>query len=126
MRILLDRHFPDGIAVALRGRGFDAESVQGRPELVQLTDRLLFVRAAQEGRAIVTEDRADFGRIVQDPPDEVDQHAGVVFVSPTRFPRRPSTYPQLIEALAALLEANTGEHALVGSIRWLAPVEHTA
>lgn len=93
---------------------------------VQFTDRLLFVRAAQEGRAIVTEDRADFGRIVQDTPDEVDQHAGVVFVSPTRFPRRPSTYPHLIEALAALFEANTGEHVLVGSIHWLASVENTA
>ncbi len=126
MKILLDEHFPDAIAVALRDRGFDAESVQGRPELAQFRDRLLFVRAAQEGRAIVTEDRVDFGRILQDPPDEVDTHAGVVFVSPTRFPRRPSTYPQLIEALAALLEANTGEDALVGSIRWLAPVENTA
>ncbi len=121
MRALLDEHFPVAIAAGLRARGEDAVAVQERPELLGADDAALLAAAARDGRAIVTEDRVDFGRLLLDPPEDVLVHAGLIFVSPGRFTRRPARYAALIDALAALMAAHPDEVALRGAVRWLEP-----
>lgn len=121
MRALLDEHFPVAVAVGLRELGLDAVAVQERPDLLGADDAALLSVAARDGRAIVTEDRVDFGRLLLDPPEDVHVHAGLVFVPPTRFSRRPAGRAALVAALAALMAAHPGEAALRGAVVWLSP-----
>jgi hypothetical protein len=120
VRALLDEHFPVTIAVGLRARGHDIIAVQERRDLLGADDAALLSAAARDGRAIVTEDRVDFGRLLLDPPEDVLVHAGLVFVSPARFSRRPAGHMALIDALAALMAAHPGEVGLRGAVVWLA------
>lgn len=55
--------YPARLARALRERGADAEGVDERGPLRGLADEELLVVAAREGRALVSENVADFMRL---------------------------------------------------------------
>jgi hypothetical protein len=54
-----------------------------------------------EERAIVTEDRGDFGRLVRRGGEELADHAGLVLVVPGRFPRGTDGGERLVPATPA-------------------------
>ena len=119
MRLLLDEHYSPRIAEQLRGRGYDVESVSERDDLRGLGDLELWKRASTEHRAFVTENVADFMRLVREAAAAGESHFGVVFTSPSTFARSAATVGLFVEALAALLAARPADDALAGQVHWL-------
>jgi len=122
VRLLLDEHYPPGIAVELRRRGHDVVAAPERPELRGLGDVALFARMASEGRAILTEDAADFLPLVRAAAVRGTHHFGVVLTSPRQFPRTRRAMGRLVTALDAFLVAHPAGDALRGQSWWLEPV----
>ena len=121
MKLLLDEHYSPEIARQLRERGFDVVAVKERAELVRLDDRSLRERAREEGRAIVTEDVADFVVLVREAIASRREHAGVIFAHPRSFSRSKARLGALVSALASLLAELGEEGALRNQVRWLQP-----
>lgn len=105
MRLLLDEHVSPEIARRLRALGHDADAARERADVRGLSDRALLSLARSEGRAVVTENVADFAALHREAILRADHHSGMVFTSPTRFPRRRRAIGRLVRALAELLAA---------------------
>jgi len=118
VRILLDEMLDASIAEQLRLRGYDATAIQGDAELEGKQDPDLLRSAGELGRAIVTDNVADFARLHQRFLAAGEDHAGIILVSPARFPRSKRTIGLWIEALAAFLEDHS-EASLKGICVWL-------
>jgi hypothetical protein len=107
-------------AAALRDRGHDAIAINESDELRGLDDATVLTVATLDGRAVVTENVADFARLHAAGATATDGHAGIVFVHHRRFPRTRPGRRRLTEALCRLLEAPPA--GLEGSFGWwLAP-----
>ena len=103
MRLLLDEMHAPSIPAALEP--FDVTSVSGDASLRGLSDVDLLAHAATEGRALVTENVADFMLLIAEWAGDGREHAGVLFTHPRRFHRASTAYPaNLIVALRAFLE----------------------
>jgi hypothetical protein len=106
VKLLLDVHHSPRAAERLRQRGYDVMSAAADPALAPMADEELLRHASADGRAVVTEDVEDFGRILRTWATSGERHSGVVFTSPRRFHRGSSAYPQgLVVALAKLLDS---------------------
>ena len=103
MRLLLDEHFSPEIARQLRALGHDVDAARERADVRGLADRALLGLARSEGRAVVTENVADFAALHAEAIVRGDHHPGIVFTSPLRFPRRRRAIGRLVRALAELL-----------------------
>ena len=107
MRLLLDEMYSASVAEQLRIRGHDVVSIhdQGFRWLEGAPDKEVFAAAQVEGRAVVTENVADFRHLEATALGRGDQYAGLVFTTNRRFPRGdPGTVGLLVRALDALLE----------------------
>lgn len=69
-------------------------------DLSGLSDRELLGLAAKDRRVVVTENIADFAVLAR-----TEEHVGIVFCHPRRFPRDPDHILRLTSALAALSKA---------------------
>ena len=119
MRLLLDEMYPVTLAQQLHRRGHDVSAVVGRPELRALPDADVFAAAQAEGRAVVTENIADFSGIA----DAADQrgvvHFGLVLIDPVKYPRgQLRTIGRLVTEIDRLLTQHPGDHA-TGRRHWL-------
>jgi hypothetical protein len=83
--------YPPAIAEQLRGRGHDVIAETERVELRSLSDGALFALAMQEGRAILTENIADFVGVANAADLRGEAHHGLVLVDPAKYPRGPSS-----------------------------------
>lgn len=119
MRLLLDEHYSPEIARALRERGHDVELVKERADLVGLSDREVWERARSEGRALVTENAADFMLLVREAAAEGEDHFGVVFSSPRSLPRGRATIGVFVESVDALLRERPADDGLLNQVYWL-------
>lgn len=106
MRLLIDEMHSPRVTEALRADGWDVigvvmdESLRGRP------DAALLEFAAENGRAIVTENGHDFARLASQVIAAGDGHGGIVVTDPVRFLRKAPAYPNnVIEALRRFLAA---------------------
>jgi Domain of unknown function (DUF5615) len=102
VKLLLDEQISGKVAERLRDRGHDVIATTAEPTLRGLSDPDLFEVAQQQGRAIVTYNRADFEAIVRECAEANREHCGLVIVHPTRFPSWE--FGRLVQALAALLD----------------------
>lgn len=118
MKLLLDEHYSPRIAAELRERGHDVQSVKERDDLRGATDRQLWERAAAEGRAIVTENVADFMTLAREASAAGDSFAGLVFTSSRSLPRSRATIGVYVELLDELVRSAPPP----GEVRWLTPV----
>ena len=103
---MLDRE----IAVQLRARGHDIESIQGDYERLQGTDDTVVLEAAGAmGRSLVTDNVGHFlvahERIVL----AGRHHAGLVLASPRGYPRSKRTIGLWVQALAVILSKYSDE-----------------
>jgi predicted nuclease of predicted toxin-antitoxin system len=119
LRLLIDEMYPPAIAAQLRRRGHDAVAVTERPELRSATDDSVFAIAQQEGRAVVTENVADFVPLA----DAADQlgaaHHGLVLVDPSKYPRGlHRTIGRMVRALDRILNDCPGAEP-TGTRQWL-------
>jgi hypothetical protein len=112
LRLLLDEMYPHAIAEQLGRRGHDVEAVTARHELRGLADDVLFARAQEERRAVVTENVADFCRIADEHDRGGRSHYGLVLVDPATYPRGVRrTIGRLVGALDKLLGRRMGDRA---------------
>jgi hypothetical protein len=118
VRLALDHHYSPLIAVGLRDRGHDVRAVS---ELGWQSeeDEPLLARCSGEGLALVTNNVVDFAVIAQRWADEGRVHAGLVFTSDARWPRRRDMIGRFVDALDVLLAGNAGTMSLAGRIHWL-------
>lgn len=104
MKVILDEMHAPQIADALAAR-FDVVAVAATPELRGLADEDLLSHAAGNGRAVVTENVADFMPLAKQWASEGRPHSGLIFTNPKRFNRANLAYPgNLIAALEGFLE----------------------
>jgi hypothetical protein len=114
VKLLLDEMYPAHLARTLRERGVDAVAVDERAELRGLADEELMVVGAREGRALVTENVADYMRLYGEWGSAGRSHAGIVIALSTRFVRAPSGYEALLAALAELCDGGPLERMADG------------
>lgn len=119
MKLLLDEMYPARLARALRERGTDAEGVDERSPLRGLADEELLVIAAREGRALVSENVADFMRLYGEWGAAGRQHAGIVIALSSHFSRTPAGYEVLVDSLAELCTQRPGREALADAVHFL-------
>lgn len=100
MRLLLDEHISPDVAEGLRGRGHDAVSVI---EIGRRTedDDVLWRKAIEAGRAMVTYNRDDFIALAAESFQNNEPHPGLIVISPKTIP--PSDIGGLVRALERLL-----------------------
>lgn len=119
MKLLLDEMYPARLADALRERGADAEAVDGRGPLRGLADEELLAVAAREGRALVSENVADFMRLYGEWGTARRRHAGIVIALSSRFSRTPAGFELLVDSLVELCERRPGREALADAVHFL-------
>ena len=118
MRLALDRHYSPLIAVGLRDRGNDVRAVSELGWQLE-DDEPLLARCSAEELALVTNNVVDFAVIIQRWADEGRVHAGLIFTSDARWPRRRDMIGRFVDALDTLLTGNAGTRSLDGRIHWL-------
>jgi hypothetical protein len=108
MKLLLDEMYAGAVAEQLRIRGHDAVSVHD-PEYRRLEgapDADVLAAGLAEGRAVVTENVADFRRLEADALARGESTAHLIFTTDRQFPRGdPPTVGRMVVALEALLSA---------------------
>jgi len=119
VKLLLDEMWPPTIAVALRQRGHDGEAVKDTPDLIGRPDPVIFAVAQAEGRAIVTENVADFRPLAAACLREGRSHTGLILTSNQRHPRHDvGTFGRLVDALDSLLAVH-GQDSDLNREHWL-------
>lgn len=119
MKLLLDEMYPARLARALRDRDVDAEGVDERGPLRGLADGELLVVAAREGRALVSENVADFMRLYGEWGAAGRRHAGIVIGLSSRFSRTPAGYDVLVDSLERLSTQHPEPEALADAVHFL-------
>jgi len=119
VKLLLDEMYPARLALALRERDVDAEGVDERSPLRVLADEELLAVAAREGRALVSENVADFMRLYGEWGAADRRHAGIVIALSSRFSRTPAGYEVLVGSLVELCAQRPGRSALADAVHFL-------
>ena len=119
MRLALDELYSPQIAEQLRKRGHDVVAVKERPDLERLSDEELFRRMPSERRAILTENWADYNRLIRRAAEGDTPHYGVLFTSRQQMPRSRHTIGLYVRVLHDFLQRHPAEDALLSSSRWL-------
>ena len=121
MKLLLDEHYSPTIAAELRKRSHDVVSAAERDDLRGLGDRELLNLASAEGRALMTENVADFMPLARETAAEGTRHSGVVFTSPRSLPRGPRMIGLYVKRLGSFLSGHAADDALADQVHWLGP-----
>ena len=122
MRLLIDEMYPPAIAEQLGKAGHDAISVQEDPEARALDDSAVCGLALSAGRALVTENAADFLGILRYRAATGDPAPALVITSNRSFPRHSAVFVgQAVRALCAFCETHQGADAASGAVYWLQP-----
>jgi predicted nuclease of predicted toxin-antitoxin system len=118
VRLLLDEHYSDQIAVQLRAAGHDAVTVSERG-LKGTDDETLLSLAASDARALLTNNARDFLPLVGRWAAAGDHHAGLLLTSDASLPRAKRTIGRYVEVLGELMAAHPEPGALQDQVRWL-------
>jgi len=100
VRLLLDEMYPLVLAQDLRRVEIDAATL-AETGFAGRSDPEVFHAAVAEGRALLTENVADFARIAADHLVKGDHHPGILIALSSRFSRRPAGRPALVHAVRA-------------------------
>lgn len=114
MRLLLDEMWTPRIAVELRRRGLDVIAI-GEPAQAEryagVADDLVFARAQEDGRTIVTDNIADFEIARREWERRGGAHHGVIYALNPPFNRHRSdrVIGQMVRALTHLLSQSVSD-----------------
>lgn len=104
VQLLLDEHYAEAIAAALRATGHDVVAAVSDAELRGASDPELFRHAAETSRRIVTENVKDFRPLLLEAIAAGFPVAPLLLVPPRRFPRgRGDRTAAIVTALRAWL-----------------------
>lgn len=115
IRLLLDEHYPARLARVLNDRGVDTTAVVVSGDLRGRDDTSVLSTAAQQHRAVVTEDVTTFMLAIAAFP----LHSGVVFCHHARFPRTAAGIRRLEDALVKFASAPPAGIDGVPFVWWL-------
>lgn len=118
MKLALDHHYSPTIAEHLRTRGHDTAAAKERG-WKECGDESLLGICTAEGRALVTNNVADFTVIARRWATESRSHAGLIFTSDASMPRHRGTIGRYVNALDRLHRMHTERDALRDRIHWL-------
>lgn len=118
MKLLLNEMWSAEIARQLRRRGVDVVAATELPRRYRgVPDEVVFERAREDGRAIVTDNVGDFSRLVADAAGRGERHHGVVFALRPAFDRaRPRIVGDMVRALAALAASEGADPLRSGAL----------
>lgn len=119
LKLLLDEHYSYEIAIALRKKGYDVVAAQEKPKLMSMSDRELLTAATEAGRALVTENIADFVPITHELTAKSMDHCGIVLVSAKRYPRSKRAMGSFISALTDFLKSHGEGRYQKNVVSWL-------
>jgi predicted nuclease of predicted toxin-antitoxin system len=119
VKALVDEQLSPRIAALLSEAGHDVVAVAERSELVGSSDAVLLEVAANEERAVITNNVKDFRPLVAERLAKGHTHAGLILV-----PSRRTRTRAAIAALAGAIEKLLQEHpdGLANSERWIGPL----
>lgn len=120
MRLALDNHYSPVIAMQLRGAGHDVVAAVERGWEREDDERTLVI-CAEEARALMTNDVADFTAICRRWAADGRAHSGLIFTSDASMPRGRATIGRFVDAIDALFGFHPGEDALKDRGHWLSP-----
>lgn len=118
MRLTLDHHYPATIAPELRTRGLDAISAREQG-WDRLSDAELLRSCANNKRALLTNNVADFMLLAREWQLDRERHSGLIFTSDRQWPRTKNMSGRFVNALMQLMETHPADDSLSGSIIWL-------
>lgn len=118
MRLALDNHYSPIIAQRLRKAGHDVVAAVERGWEREDDERILDL-CAEEARALMTNDIADFTAIYRRWAADGRSHAGLIFTSDASMPRGRATIGRFVSALDALLRLHPSEDAFKDRVHWL-------
>jgi predicted nuclease of predicted toxin-antitoxin system len=121
VRLLLDEHYSPVLAEQLRAAGHDVVSVQEREDLRSLGDWQLLMKAASEGRAVMTEDAKDFIPLAREAAAAGERHFGMILTSSRSLSRRKRAAGDVIERLDEFLADHPADDALADQVAWFSP-----
>ena len=123
MKLVLDEMWSPTIAEQLRRRGHDAIAAQEevhRPRYGGIADELLFERAQEDERTIVTDNIDDYQPLVAECESRGLPHHGVVFCSSRQFDRsNPRLVGLMVEALDAFFRTDLATARPFNQRHWL-------
>lgn len=125
MRLLLDEHISPEVARQLRKRGHDAVAAREIVDAGGVSDRDLLALTTIQRRTIVTENVADFVELHRSAVITSASHFGIVFTSPSQFPRTRRAIGRMVRALDALIVTHPSDDALRDQTWWLEPVSRS-
>jgi len=109
VQLLLDEHYAEDIAAALRATGHDVIATVSDAELRGASDPELFRHAAKINRRIVTENVKDFRPLLLHAIATGSAAAPLLLVPPRRFPRgRGDRTAAIVTALRSWLDRTDG------------------
>jgi predicted nuclease of predicted toxin-antitoxin system len=118
VRLALDHHYSPAIARQLRDLGHDviAASDAGWE---RHDDATLLQLCAEQQRALLTDNVADFVVLARRWSIEGRGHLGLIFTSDASMPRSRRTIGRYVQALGELLDQRPDDDALRNQIQWL-------
>ena len=118
MKLVLDHHYSPLIAHQLRERGHDVVTA-GEQSWEAEEDQALLDLCASDGRALLTNNVADFAVIARQWQAQGRSHPGLIFTSDHSMPRSRNTIGRYVELLAVLMTDNPGDDSIVDRVHWL-------
>jgi hypothetical protein len=95
------------IAVQLRQRGWDVESIQGdHADLMGVDDELVLERSTAMGRTLVTDNVRHFMPLHERYLNQLKAHAGLLFADHRSYPRSKRTIGAWVQGLETVLKRN--------------------
>ncbi|MEO7802929.1 MAG: DUF5615 family PIN-like protein [Actinomycetota bacterium] len=118
MKLALDNHYSPAIATQLRERGHDViAAIEHGWEAED--DEPLLELCAQEQRALMSNNVADFALVARRWAAEGHPHFGLIFTSDASMPRGRDTIGRFVAALDELLQSNPSDDAFKDRVHWL-------
>ena len=109
-RLILDEHYSETIAQALRDLGHDVVAAVASDELRGASDPQLYRHATETGRRVVTENVKDFRPLLLAATAADTPAAGLLLVPPRWFPRgRGDRTATIVAAISAWLDRPDAE-----------------
>lgn len=108
---LLDEMYPAALAEALGEIGNDGVTVADL-RLTGAPDSEVFAAARAAGRAVLTENIADFTRLAAEHTMSGGHHAGLLIALSSRFSQRPVGVQPLVAAVHAVADENLDDRVV--------------
>jgi hypothetical protein len=126
VRLLLDEMWAPAIALDLRKRHFDVIAINERAHASRyagIPDDQVFARAQRDGRAIVTDNIADYEKARRDWEARGAVHHGVIYAldPPFNRDRGDAVIGEMVRALEHLLASQEATHEPSNRAHYLRP-----